>query len=467
MHVRVHRRTFLRWTAAAAACAPWLAACDPEAFEAGFAERAEAPERFPAGVQAGSMRADGAILWTLSATAAPLTLRLWPLAAPVDAPPAVEVSVDPAEGGFVHVPLRGLPAGEWWRYAFYDDADDVRSAYGQFRTAFAPGVRAPLRVGGTACTAFGRRPFPALSQMAGAELDVFCHLGDFAYNDDAYTLADYRAAWASQLAVPDYRRLLSAVGTYQTWDDHEIVDNAELYDAAQIDRVRVGKQAYFENMPIPRRHEPGSGAVGSDEVFWGSYRWGDTAEFFVLDSRLERRPDTRQTEGQYLGPKQFEWLQQALVDSPCHFKILLNSVPIAQLPPVWAGEPDRWAGYPAQREALLDHAVAHGVRNLWFLSGDFHLGAAWRVEASGPRSAYWEVLCGPGGANRSRRMEIAQSSPQAHGVFFPEGRIAHANDGWASTVLTFDPEADAVRVQFADHETGATLYDAQLRGVEA
>jgi alkaline phosphatase D len=464
--IRIHRRTFLRWAAVASA-GIWLAGCDSVP-DRPFVARPEDPQRFPAGVQAGGATAEGALLWTLVPDGAPVVLRIWPEANPLDAPPMMEIAATPGSGGYVHVSVGALAAGTWWRYAFYDDAAGVRSRAGRFRTAFAPGVLAPLRVGATACTAYGRRPFPALSRMAAAELDVFCHLGDMSYNDTSRTLGEYRASWQALIAQPDYQALLSQVGTYQTWDDHEIADDADLYDASMAAQIIAAKQAFFESLPVPHRTEPGAGALGGDEVYWGSYRWGATAEFFVVDSRLERAPETRETEAaRYLGDKQFAWLEAALLESPCHFKIVLNSVPIATLPPVWAGEADRWAGYPAQREALLDHLTEAGVRNVWFLSGDFHLGAVWRVEPTGPRSAMWEILCGPGGSSPSKRMMLANSSPQAHALFFPEGRVEHSNAGWATTVLDFDPAADAVRVRFEDHETGASLYDAVLRAETA
>lgn len=463
---RIHRRTFLKWSAGAALSIP-LIGCGEDDPPVPFVERPVDDAAFPAGVHAGAVRADGAILWTRAAMAAPLVLRVWPAAAPVDAQPALEVDVTPAAGGFCAPRITGLPPGEWWRYAFYDDFAEVRSPGGRFRTAFGPGVREVLRVGATACTAYGRRPFPALSLTAAAGCDVFCHLGDFVYNDGAFTLDDYRANYEKTHQEPDYRAILTACGAYFTWDDHEFFDNADLHaPTVDVARVAAGKQAYYEYVAVDHREEPGAGALAGDRVHWGSYRWGDTAEFFVLDSRLERQPETIGGDDIYLGRKQMDWLLGALSASPCHFKVLLNSVPIASLPPLWLAE-DRWTEYPTQRARLLDHIVGDGIDNVWFLSGDFHVSAVWRVEQRGPRSAMWEILCGPAGSAPSKRLEVAAIAPELHAQFFPPGRIDFAQGEHAATVLDFDPDADAVRVQFTRAADEAPRYDEVLVAAEA
>lgn len=454
---RINRRTFLRWSAGALAAIPLAGCAEDDATP--FVQRPVDEALFPAGLHAGAMTHDGAIFWTRCADRSPLVLRIWPEAAPDDAQPAVEVDITPAEGGFCAPKVTGLPAGEWWRYAFYDDARGVRSPEARVRTAFAPGVRAPLRVGATACTAYSRNPFPALNLTADAGCDVFCHLGDMVYNDAAYDAARYADDWEKTHRLPGYRAILASTGSYFVWDDHEFFDSADLH-APEVDlaRVALGKQAFYDYLAVDVREEPGAGALVDDRVPWRSFRWGDTAEFFLLDSRLERRPQTRGTDDVYLGEKQLEWLLGALSESPCHFKIILNSVPIADLPRGWLIE-DRWTEYPTQREALLTH-ITDGLSNVWFLAGDFHVSAVWRVEASGPRSGLWEILCGPAGSAPSKRLELAESVPQ---LYFPEGRIDFAQGEHAATWLDFDPDADSVRAVFTRAADGELLYDETLQ----
>ncbi len=457
---RINRRTFLRWSAGALAAVPALSLVGCAEDDATpFVDRPLDDAVFPAGLHAGGMTHDSAIFWTRCADRAPLILRIWPEAAPADAQPAIEVDVTPAEGGFCAPKVSGLPPGEWWRYAFYDDARGVRSPVARVRTAFAPGVRAPLRVGATACTAYSRNPFPALGLTAEARCDVFCHLGDMVYNDAAYDAETYAADWEKTHQLPGYRALLSSTGAYFVWDDHEFFDSGELH-APDVDlsRVALGKQAFYDYLAVDVRDEPGAGALIDDRVHWGSYRWGDTAEFFLLDSRLERQPQSRGAEDIYLGGKQMDWLLGALSASPCHFKVILNSVPIADLPRGWLIE-DRWTEYPTQREQLLGHIVDEGLANVWFLAGDFHVSAVWRVEGSGPRSGLWEILCGPAGSAPSKRLELAESVPS---LYFPEGRIDFAQGEHAATWIDFDPAADTVRPVFTRAADGEVLYDETI-----
>ena len=213
---------------------------------------------------------------------------------------------------------------------------------------------------------------------------------------------------------------------------------------AELDRRRPGQS----RITTPRRE---------DDRFWASYRWGATVEFFVLDVRHER------TETEIMSEAQLTWLLGALDASPCHFKVILTSVPIANLPPLWAANAESWMRFTAQRDRLLDHLVAGAHRNVLFLAGDYHVSAVWRVEDTGPRAAYHEVLCGPAGSAPSTRFALARSSDSAWQSFFPEGRIDYALDVWTATFLTFDPEADTVRVELLAGDDGRVLFDAALR----
>ena len=157
------------------------------------------------------------------------------------------------------------------------------------------------------------------------------------------------------------------------------------------------------------------------------------------------------------------WLKSALAASECHFKIILNSVPIAKLPTVWLSENERWQGFPDQRDELLDFITNSPVDNVWFLSGDFHMGAVWRVEKTGLRRHIWEILCGPGGSKQSARYELASSDPSLFETFFEADQVKYASGDWAATTLKFDPVTDSVTVTFIDSDTGEISYQDVLK----
>jgi len=70
-----------------------------------------------------------------------------------------------------------------------------------------------------------------------------------------------------------------------------------------------------------------------------------------------------------LGTQQKEWLKQALLDSDAKFKFIINEVPMSEL---HALPYDRWQGYPAEREELLDFINDNGIQNVLFLTTDLH-----------------------------------------------------------------------------------------------
>ena len=401
--------------------------------------------RFPLGVQAGGMEQTTAVVWSYAPLDASVRLLVWRKG---DGPreSIIDTVVD-VEDGYLKVLLTALNPETRYRYGWVS-GDLTWSDVGEFQTAFEADTLKPLLVGATACTSIGRAPFPSIAWLSKASLDVFCHLGDMSYNDGSSTQADFREAWARTLANREYRQLLSSVGTYQTWDDHEVANDDEL-SSLSPEAIAAGIDAFFESTPSRR---------GDNGELWRSFKWGKSVEFFILDCRFEREPDRQR----YISEAQLSWLKDSLAASPCHFKVLLNSVPIAQLPPIWLLETDRWQGYPDQRDELLDWITEQSIRNVWFLSGDFHLGAVWRIETMGARRKMWEIVCGPGGSAPSRRFEIASSNESAFESFFEPEQTIYASGDWAATTLYFDPITDGVTIRFIDSSTEEVVFEKTL-----
>ncbi len=452
---------------------------DPTAMSSGTGEMLPNPEDlnedsalFAFAVQAGEMTPTGAVLWTRvgNLEGAELSVRVWP-EANVGAEQVEVVAQGVAvveEGGFVHHLVEGLEAGVRYRYAFGTFAEDapVRSPIGRFRTAFAEGQELQLKVAATTCTgAFNRaaneavKPYPALSEMAKTDVDAILHLGDISYNDGSKTLSEFHTEWEETLSQQGYLDLLPSAGMYAVWDDHE-VDN-EWSSEAPAEEVRTAGRTAFNQFLATQR-------TGTDQL-WTSYRWGDTAEFFLLDTRSERRPSTRET-GQpiFVSSAQLEWLQTSLRDSAAHFKVVMTSVVIANLHGEWDAEfglKDRWEGYGAQREALLDFIVDNEIDNVWFLAGDIHSGYIGRLEKEGhPYARMWEIVVGPGASNVNPiPIGIEAGLIETQDVYPCEQFVHFHGRQHVETYLTFDPGSDTVHVKLEDGLTGESMYDAALR----
>lgn len=404
---------------------------------------------FPFALMAGEMQTSSALLAIQVPDAQPKILRVW---RPADEPGMVwlvlEAEIVPTADGYAKLPIEGLCAGTWYRYAYFvgePGSFTARSLVAEFRTAPADDVLEPLTIAISACNG-GSLQWPALDCTAEEHYDLFIHLGDMAYNDGATSLPEYRGSWRDYLAASGFRQCYAKAGLYATWDDHEIDDNSN-FDRETMDPVQLLKRqnaldAYFEVMPID--------AEGPDYRLWRSFRWGRTAEIIVLDCRYERRPSLEQ----YISPEQMEFLKERLRSSPCHFKIVMNSVPITNMPGVWdVAAFDRWEGYPGQRDELLAFIDDELLTNVWFLSGDFHTCFVSRIEPSGGLTANtYEIAVTGGNSNPLPIGLTGFDTPQFdYGVTVPRGCI-----------LVFDPTANTVHVRFIDPETGEDEYDQLL-----
>jgi alkaline phosphatase D len=399
---------------------------------------------FPLGVQVGSMRDDLAVFWTFGARSVPLELSVF---AERESPAALELlgtlALPPGPDGFVHVRVQGLVPGAWHRYAFR--SGDRRSSFGRFRAAPPTDFRGSLLLGATSCTSRTLAPYHTLIALAREPLDMFLQVGDMSYNDGARLLTDFRPLWFQTLADPGYQAVLGATGAYFIWDDHEVLNDFDPEALALNDPTLIptAKQAYLETLPIEQNELGG---------LWHSYRWGQTAELFVLDCRSERIPSSALTpQATYISREQMSWLKGALAASKAHFKVIVNSVPIARYPsaPVWGPPTDRWEGYAAQREELLEFIAAQPIEHVLFVSGDFHLGLVQQVDVAGRDAGLWEVVTGPGA--QVARDPSTLASPQ----------IVQSFAESTCTTFELDPAKNAVRVRFLNGD-GQVLLDRWL-----
>lgn len=410
---------------------------------------------FPMGVMSGAMTAKSAILWGFAEDKQDKTIRVWRPHQDKGKVLLASETKGSQKDGFFHVKVNDLAPGTWYQFAFLT-SDGKRSEIGRFRTAWIETSKKPLVIAGTTCTNFRNMPYTSLQVTAEYDIDFFVHLGDMVYNDGSKTRADFRQKWRRTLLDPGYRAILPKVGHYMTWDDHEITDNSRLYDLPKAQR-REGIEAFFENTVVERI---------KDDRFWTSYRWGQTAEIFVIDSRGERLIKNKEQNARYISPEQMNWLKQTLQDSPCHFKIVLNSVPMIDWNDSAIGsglQSDRWQGHPDQRNELLNHIDTKKIENVWWLSGDFHVGTVGRLNANAPHNKMWEILVGPGANGPNPAWILYKDrSKEDQEVMFPATQFPYFGGEFAATIMTFDPAKDNVTVEFIHHKTKQTLFKQTL-----
>jgi phosphodiesterase/alkaline phosphatase D-like protein len=341
----------------------------------------------------------------------------------------------------------------WFRFraAAPDGDGTLLSPVGRFVTAPRPDDRVPVRfvISGDANAGYARREgfdFHVLSAAAAQEPDFFVFFGDTIYSDsgvlpsgaDAITLDEYREVHRITRSDPHLTALLGVTGTFTGWDDHE-VQNDYAGESVDPERFANGARAFFEYLPI-RPHERRGDFRTHRRV-----RWGRDLEMFFIDGRQFRSaeefcnetlpdgpetpetlfsPFTRDEEilgtllgndpalfqqvaelvllpsdpdcvdelladpgRTFLGAEQLAWLQAALLDSDATFKVIINDVPISD---IFFQPYDRWEGYLAERQLLLDFIAANlDPDRTLVLTTDFHTNLGLR------RPELTELLVGP------------------------------------------------------------------------
>lgn len=317
----------------------------------------------------------------------------------------------------VHHDVTGLaPARPYW---FRFVSGDAVSRVGRATTIPAPGTEiSAIKIGVASCANFERGYFSAYRHLAEEAPDLVVFLGDYIYEKvhagdlvrqhsdgiNATTLAQYRRRHAQYRLDPDLQALHATVPTLITWDDHEVQNDyagdwSETFDdPASFRRRRAAAyQAFYEHMPLRASL---SQPHGPDMRIYDSMTIGALLQIQLLDGRqyrgreacygridgggghietLRHCPELIEPSRSMLGAAQEAWLYDRLQNSRARWNIIAQDVLMA---PFLEAQPapehgfgyatDRWDGYPAARQRLMQHLHAAQPSNPVVLSGDIH-----------------------------------------------------------------------------------------------
>lgn len=332
----------------------------------------------------------------------------------------------PQLGHSVHVELHGLAPDRWYFYRFF--AGDAISPVGRTRTFPAPGQAAQaLRLAYASCQKWEDGYFSAYPHMLQEDLDLVLFLGDYVYEYPGtssrirqpnatpsggwlLTLEDYRARYALYRSDPALQAMHAACPWLMTWDDHEVQNDyagvvpghsgEPVADFAA--RRAAAYQAYYEFMPLPAavlRQALGGLASGAEMRLYAQLRFGDLAQFYLLDTRQYRDaqactpggrtgsatldpracPAWNDPRRSLLGAAQEAWLAQAFRDSHAAatvWNVVGQQTLLGQRDfKAGAGQllwNDGWDGYASARQRLLAAVQQSRLANPVFLGGDVH-----------------------------------------------------------------------------------------------
>jgi alkaline phosphatase D len=299
----------------------------------------------------------------------------------------------------VHVDVGGLdPDSEWWvRFI----ADGFDSPVARARTLPTSGT-APLRFGFVSCQNYPVGWYTALRGLAGEDVDLWLHLGDYIYEnggtgpvrsqgpDEIFTLADYRNRYGVYKSDPDLQAAHHAAPMVAVWDDHEVDNNYadEVgQDGQTIEQIRArrtaGYRAWFEHMPVRL-----SAPTGPDLQIYRRFSWGDLATFHMLDGRQYRDPapcggalaECPEREGSgrtMLGATQRQWFADGLSGSTAVWDVVGQQTVFAPMPVGPYYNLDQWDGYPEDRQLVWESLRQR--LNPVVVTGDIHAAGVARL----------------------------------------------------------------------------------------
>ncbi|UCH87460.1 MAG: alkaline phosphatase D family protein, partial [Dehalococcoidia bacterium] len=365
---------------------------------------------FTHGVASGDVTDTGVILWTRVDAEAEITVEVALDDQFKQVGATGKLQAKAKDDFVVTLAIEDLDPDSTYFYRFLSP-DGTASPTGTFVTAPAQDVTSDVVFAYSGDSADYLQPFTLLTTVRQDAPDFFIYLGDTVIADPevegmshATTLPQYRQLYKNNREDEHLLELLAATSTYAIWDDHEVV-NDFAGETVDPDMMAAGLQAFFEYMPIRR--------IPTDpNRLYRSFRWGKDVELFILDERQYRTAEAfcydeegeteqfptrigdvaceealRDPSRTMLGTEQKEWFKQALLDSDAKFKFIINEVPMSEflLLPY-----DRWEGYPAEREELLNFITDNGIENVIFLTTDLH-GAVVNTLENGSL----EIITGP------------------------------------------------------------------------
>jgi phosphodiesterase/alkaline phosphatase D-like protein len=456
---------------------------------------------FADGVAAGDATATTAIFWTRlpdSTSGALLDVSTDPtFGLGVQ---TIAVSSASGDDGTVKADVGSLTPFTSYSYRFRQGTNT--SPTGHVRTTPDPvDATHVVRLGWTGDSNAYYRPYNSLDPLRLAVLDAWLYIGDTIYGDDsaadgvvATTFDEYAAKYRLNRQDQSLRNLMQATGTYAQWDDHEVRNDFAGAEPAFAARMAEGNRAFRKYMPL---REDG----GDPSQLYRSVQMGTSAEFFIIDDRQYRSAkytccatphetdsgfvttddDTtcHAPEGEatipsaaclaamagptrtILGATQKGWLENGLLNSSAKFKFIMNGPPITQLSFV---PYDRWEAWSAERTEILDYIVNNNIKNVIWLSTDFHtiIFSPVRVDATHNVPELVDGSIGENTLFRELPASVAALLPFVPGLItqVSEYELDRYNGG----IITLDPVAETAKFDFKDR-SGLTIHSITYTAV--
>ncbi len=213
--------------------------------------------------------------------------------------------------------------------------------------------------------------------------DVMLWMGDNIYLREADwdTKTGIYHRYTHTRSLKELQPLLAKTQNFAIWDDHDFGPN----DGDRSFYNKYTTQQAFKDFWANKSYGLD---VNQNEGICSTFSWGD-AEFFLLDNRFFKSPNSRKTgEKTILGKQQLEWLIDALSSSKATFKIIAIGGQVLNT----AAKFENYECYKNEKDYLIDQIKKNNVKGVLFLSGDRHFTELSKISITETQQIYdWTV----------------------------------------------------------------------------
>ena len=259
--------------------------------------------------------------------------------------------------------LTGLSPRSDFEYTVEFEGEVASELNGTFRTAPTMDSPAKFRLafgGGAAYLPYKEHMWTTIEDC---DPDLLLLLGDNVYIDDPTNETYQRYLYYRRQCQPDFRRLVASSAVYSIWDDHDFGKD-DCHGGPLVDKPAWKRPVWhvFQENWVNPNYGGGDATPGC----WYEFAWGDV-QFIMLDGRYYRDPKPDDGSAPtMLGPAQKAWLKQTLLASNARVKVLCSPVPFS------GGNPDKWTGFPEERDEIFSFIEANAISGVMMLSADRH-----------------------------------------------------------------------------------------------
>ncbi|MBM3813324.1 MAG: alkaline phosphatase [Acidimicrobiia bacterium] len=262
---------------------------------------------------------------------------------------------------------------------------------GQFRTAPAASVLAPVTLAMMSCQKYSQTDSPGgfliYDAIRKMQPHAYLSVGDNVYYDsddpvvNSVEMARYH--WHRMFSQAKLVECLRAVPGYWVKDDHDCYSDdcwpGMVNETMNPFTFEQGLKIFPEQVPMgPRPYR--------------SFRWGRALEIWLLEGRDYRTANPTQDgpSKSIWGPRQKRWLQQSLTASDAHWKLIISPTPVVG--PDRANKKDNHSNRTFATEGTQFRKWLAGSSrgDTFVLCGDRH----WQYHSIDPETKVEEFGCG-------------------------------------------------------------------------